>query len=77
MYKKNEGEQYIEAFPQFKKWINECICCHAKGYDPNMPDHIGHYKENMSAKFIRKYFKPLAINEDKMCEQCSAIFQKC
>ena len=36
----NEGEEYINAFPKFKKWINECICCHEKGYKPNMPEKI-------------------------------------
>lgn len=37
MRKKNEGEQYLDAFPKLRKWINECCACHQKGYDPNMP----------------------------------------
>ena len=31
--KGNEGEEYINAFPKLKKWINECLCCHEKGYN--------------------------------------------
>ena len=23
-HRKNEGEEYIQAFPHLKKWINEC-----------------------------------------------------
>ena len=39
-----KGEEYISAFPKFKKWINECSCCHAKGYNPSMPKREKLYK---------------------------------
>lgn len=70
----NKGEEYINAFPKFKKWINECICCHSKGYDPSMPSHIGG-EYSFGSHFIKKYFKPLSINEDGLCEQCSKIMK--
>ena len=40
MKKNNKGEEYITAFPKLRKWINECICCHEKGYNPAMPEKI-------------------------------------
>lgn len=33
MKNKNEGEEYINAFPKLRKWINECLCCHEKVYN--------------------------------------------
>ena len=57
------GEEYIQAFPKFKKWINECVCCHAKGYNPEMPDKITVVEGSLEVYFIKKYFKPLKLNE--------------
>ncbi len=65
-----KGEEYIEAFPRFKKWINECICCHRKGYDPNMPERIS---VGVGAQQIRRYFEPLSVNEYKLCEVCAKL----
>lgn len=71
-YKVNKGEEYIKAFPQFKKWINECICCHRKGYKPEMPEHIGG-EISMAGGQIRKYFNELSLNEDGLCEVCEKL----
>lgn len=68
-----KGEEYIDAFPRFKKWINECICCHRKGYDPNMPENISVVEGNVGAKKIRQYFEPLSVNEYKLCEVCAKL----
>ena len=68
----DKGEDYINAFPKFKKWINECMCCHTKGYNPSMPEHIGG-EYSTGAYHIKKYFKPLSINKDGLCEQCANI----
>lgn len=68
----DKGEEYIKAFPTFKKWINECLCCHTKGYNPSMPEHIGG-EYSTGAYHIKKYFKPLSINKDGLCDQCSKI----
>ena len=72
----DKGEEYISAYPKFKKWINECMCCHSKGYIPSMPSHIDTDEASLGAYFIKKYFKPLSINEDGLCEQCSKILKK-
>ncbi len=71
--KGNEGEEYINAFPKFKKWINECLCCHEKGYKPSMPDKITIVEGSLEVCFIKKYFKPLPLNEDGICQQCQKI----
>jgi len=55
-----EGELWISKYPQFRKWINECIACHAKGYKPDMPSH-----------HVRGYFNPLLIDELGLCSQCA------
>ena len=69
----NQGEEYIEAFPKFKKWINECACCHSKRYDPSMPDQIS---EGLGSYYIKKYFKPMPLNEDGICEVCQRLIKK-
>lgn len=71
----NRGEEYISAFPEFKKWINECVCCHAKGYNPSMPQKIGQFEGNLGAYFIRKYFKPLRLDEHGLCLLCAKLFK--
>ena len=59
-----EGEEYLDAFPKFRKWINECICCREKGYKPTMPEKIATADGSIEVNYIKKYFKPLSINED-------------
>ena len=71
----NRGEEYISAFPEFKKWINECACCHQKGCKPSMPTKIGQHESNLGAYYIRKYFKPLSLNERGLCSQCVKFFK--
>lgn len=70
-----DGEQYINSFPQFRKWINECAACHKKGYSPSMPSQIGGEK-SMGAYFIKKHFRPLGLNEFGLCEQCEKALNK-
>lgn len=73
-YRNYNGENYIMAFPEAKKWINECICCHRKGYKPEMPEVInGPWGKTFKAHFIRKYFEPLAVNADSLCEVCGKL----
>ena len=74
--KKNKGEEYIDAFPKFKKWIKECGRCHYRGYDPNIPDQITRIEGSMGSYFIKKYFKPLKLNEEGLCEHCSKYINK-
>lgn len=68
------GEKYISAFPYLRKWINECNCCHEKGYNPDMPEHVGG-KYSLAADYIRKNFKPLQLNSDGLCPHCESILK--
>jgi len=73
--KVDKGQEYIDAFPKFKKWINECSCCHRKGYNPNMPEKITVVEWSSEVYHIKKYFKPLSINEDGLCDVCEKILK--
>ena len=55
-----KGEDYLQSNPQYRKWINECIGCRAKGYKPEMPPH-----------HVRGYFDSLSLDELGMCEPCA------
>ena len=72
----NKGDEYISAFPKLKKWINECTCCHDKGYDPSMPEKITVIEGSLEVYYIKKYFKPLSINEHGLCVQCEKILNR-
>ena len=75
MEKCNKGEKYIKKFPKFKKWINECPCCHRKGYNPDMPDKITTIDGSLEVYFIKKYFKPLQLSENGLCPQCERVIK--
>lgn len=70
MIKANNGEDYINSFPTLKKWINECNCCHRRGYNPDMPERISSFTGSLDTYYIKKYFEPLPINEDGICPYC-------
>lgn len=76
MKKVNRGEEYITAFPKLNKWINECLCCHGKGYKPSMPDKITTVDGSLEVYYIKKHFKPLELNENGLCEVCSKLIDK-
>ena len=77
----DKGEDYLRQYPKAKKWINTCICCGAKGYRPDMPEVItkrdgtGEY-ETCFARYLRKYFQPLAVDEHSLCEVCAKLIKK-
>ncbi|MBE6901097.1 MAG: hypothetical protein E7478_01330 [Ruminococcaceae bacterium] len=66
----NDAELYLDTYPKLRKWINECVVCHSKGYKPDMPEHIGG-EYSVSGAVIRQYFRPLELNDDNICLQCS------
>ena len=74
--KEDKGEEYIRSFPKLKKWINECQCCHSKGYKPSLPDKITTVEGSFEVYYIKKYFKPLEINEMGLCKVCSRLYLK-
>ena len=76
MKRNNKGEEYINAFPKLKKWINECLCCHEKGYSPFMPEKITTVDGSLEVYYIKKYFKPLPLNQEGLCTQCEKILNR-
>ena len=68
---------YIDSNPECKKWINECICCHKKGYNPSMPEKITLNEIGFTgAEYIRQNYKPLLLNEYGLCEICAKLNNK-
>lgn len=76
MRKQDKGDEYIKKFPKFKKWINVCLCCNRKGYNPEIPDRISTFEGSLGSHFIKKYFEPLSVNENGLCEVCAKILNK-
>jgi hypothetical protein len=64
----SDGEGYLRMYPRLLKWINVCTGCGAKGYKPEMPPHND---QNFGVQNLRRYFKPLALNQLDRCEQCA------
>lgn len=82
MYRrKDNGSNYIQQFPQLKKWINTCVCCGESGYDPSLPEVLtsswgqGEIK-TVAADHIRKFFKPMCVNELGICEDCQKVHNR-
>ncbi|MDE6598333.1 MAG: hypothetical protein K2K60_06815 [Clostridia bacterium] len=73
--RRNAGSSYIDSFPVCKKWINECACCHRKGYKPEMPDHIVG-ELSFAAVQIKKHYSVLSLNEYGLCEVCAKLNNK-
>lgn len=72
----NKGDKYIVKFPKLKKWINECRCCHDRGYNPRIPEKITEVEGSLEVFYIKKFFKPLELNDDGLCKVCEKIFNK-
>lgn len=72
---KKEGENYINSFPKLKNLINECVCCHEKGYDPIKFAIFSESCETFAPYCIKKYFNPLPLNQDGLCEQCERVLK--
>lgn len=73
---KNEGELYLQMYPKFEKWMNQCIICQSKGYKPEFNNYTGNADGwGAGSKNIRHYFSELSVNELGYCEQCQKIIK--
>ena len=69
--KETDGEKYLRMYPRpTGRWMNQCLSCQRKGYNPNMPKVI--YPNTALASNLRRYFEPLELDESGLCEQCRA-----
>ena len=70
----HKGEEYVNMYPCLRKWINQCVQCQARGYKPDMPDIVAHNwwtnGSPFTARYIRKHFHPLVLDERGLCEVC-------
>jgi len=63
-----KGEEYLQMYPESTgRWMNQCVACQPKGYQPDMPGDI---YAGVLARNLRRYFEPLDLDESSMCEQC-------
>ena len=70
----NKGEEYVKLY-RLEKWINQCLGCQARGYNPDMPDEVAQNKYGRGgfcAQYIRHQFKPLPLHNG-LCEMCRRV----
>ena len=66
-----DAEKYLRMYPYLREWVNECVCCHYKGYKPEMP--IPPFTSTASTLVkLRRLFQELPLDENGFCEQCRA-----
>ncbi len=71
MSKQREQKQYLKDYPKLNKWVNECVVCHAKGYNPR----IELKEEKIVVSNLKKILPPLELDESKMCPVCAKLLQ--
>ena len=67
MDRKNRREAWLQEFPAFRKFLNQCVVCQETGYDP---EKLRTKRGSGFQKNAREFFKPLLINEHGICERC-------
>ncbi len=76
-----EREAYLSSYPKLQKWLNTCVCCGAVGYKPEMPPALTTRlargeTETRGAQNLRRFYSPLKVNEQGLCETCEKRFAK-
>jgi hypothetical protein len=63
-----DKEEYLNAFPRLRRFLNQCVVCQETGYDPEkMKTKQGKYFQAR----IREYFHPLEVNAAGVCSDCA------
>jgi hypothetical protein len=62
-------EEFLMLYPHLARWVNECLCCHHKGYKPEMPKPRFTSSVVLTVK-LRRLAGELALDEDSLCQQC-------
>ena len=62
-------EEFLMQYPYLLRWVNECLSCHHKGYEPVMPEPEFDNSVVIVAK-LRRLIDELALDEDGLCQQC-------
>lgn len=72
MGKERNQRQYLKDYPQLHKWVNTCIICGAKGYNPQ----IDVKEEKIAINNLKSILPPLEVNELKMCSTCARLLKE-
>jgi hypothetical protein len=62
-------EEFLMRYPYLVRWINECLCCHRKGYKPEMLKPEFDNSAVIVANFLRLAGE-LIVGDDGLCQQC-------
>ena len=65
--KSREAGEFFERNPKMRRWLNECLSCHRKGYKPETPEATN---RNLDLYKFRRSFGMLEVDEQGVCEQC-------
>ena len=67
MDRKDRREAWLQEFPSFRKFLNQCVVCQELGYDPERLETKRGFGFQKNA---REFFHPLTVNEYGICPQC-------
>ena len=70
-YFRNGGE-HLGRYPELRRWINQCVACGRQGRKRDLPEQIGKHQPNFAAPKLRRFFDPLDVDENGLCDQCRA-----
>jgi len=61
-------EEYLNAFPRLRKFMNQRVVCQEMGYDP---EKVVKKRGKYFQARIRECFHPLEVNESGVCSDCA------
>jgi hypothetical protein len=74
-----EADAYLDSYPEFREWVNECVRCHDRGRNPAMPAELtkrasGGEITSAGGHHLRRYFpRTLALDEFGRCDVCARL----
>jgi hypothetical protein len=62
-------EKFLEQAPWMRKWVDECVSCHHRGYKSAMPE--SKYDNSVvTVTKLRRLLPEMTLDETGVCEQC-------
>jgi hypothetical protein len=68
--RKKDIDWYVKAYLAARKWLDQCVACQFVGYKPDLPEHIN---GSVLAENLRRYFHPIHLNEQGLCDACASL----
>lgn len=67
MDRRGRREAWLQEFPAFRKFLNQCVVCQHTGYDPEKlkAKHGVGFQKN-----AREFFQPLIVDQRGVCPTC-------